>query len=79
LDEPVEADNSRSYPEGDGLEERTIAVLRERAPCEWEALVAALTDDLEDRLEAALDELQQADHVRYDGRRGGYVAIEDGE
>jgi len=42
----------------------------------WDALLAAVTDDVEQRLEDSLDELQEANVVKYSGRDGGYTLIE---
>ncbi|WP_416839802.1 DUF5805 domain-containing protein [Haloferax sp. DFSO52] len=43
----------------------------------WDELVSALTDDIEDRLESALQDLQSAGRVVYSGRHGGYTVAED--
>lgn len=44
----------------------------------WEELLAAVTGDIESRLEGSLQRLQTADELRYSGRQGGYV-LEDGD
>ncbi len=58
---------------GEGLEDRVESILRDGGCYDWDELVAALTDDVEERLEDALQELQAEDRVRYSGRNGGYV------
>lgn len=47
-------------------------------PLSWEELLAAVTGDIETRLETTLQRLQESDELRYSGRQGGYV-LEDGE
>lgn len=66
-----------SDPGGDGLETRVEAVLSEEGPLSWDALLDSLSGDLEDRLDEAMDELQANDRVRYSGRDGGYVLIDE--
>ena len=57
---------------GDDLEAEVLAMLSEE-PRDWDELLAALTADIEDRLDETLQRLQEADSVRYSGRDGGYV------
>lgn len=58
------------------LQERVLAVLADGAYYDWDELLAALTDDIEDRLEDTLQELQSDDRVRHSGRHGGYALRE---
>lgn len=58
------------------LETRIESILAESDPLSWEDLVAALTDNLEDRLDEALETLQEENRVRYSGRDGGYTLNE---
>lgn len=77
LDRP-EAPDDRSDPGGDGLEERILAVLGSASGgLSWDELVDALSGDLEDRLDGALDELQRENRVRHSGRHGGYVVSDE--
>lgn len=71
--EPAGDPSSDSEPRGRGLEDRVEAILSDGEFYDWDELVAALTDDVEDRLEEALQELQSQDRVRYSGRNGGYA------
>ncbi|MFB6301544.1 MAG: DUF5805 domain-containing protein [Haloferacaceae archaeon] len=77
------ADGSRertpeSEPTGsDGLDERVIGALAETGPLSWEDLLAAVTADVEDRLEETLQRLQADNRVQYSGRDGGYRLVED--
>jgi hypothetical protein len=65
-----------SDPGGRDLETRVHAVL-ESGPCSWDELVEAVVGDVEDELEATLDDLQARDRVRYSGRDGGYVLTDE--
>jgi len=59
-----------------GFEARVVDALGAEGHLDWDALVAELSADLEDRLEAALESLQSANRVRYSGRHGGYTLVE---
>jgi len=63
----------------DDLADRVLAILRSEGHCGWDDLVDRLTTDLEDRLDDALEELQQRNRVRYSGRHGGYTVVDDGQ
>ena len=63
-------------PGGDGLKDRVQEILADGDYYEWDDLLAELTDDIEERLEDALGELQTNNEVRYSGRHGGYVRDE---
>ncbi|MFQ3284006.1 MAG: hypothetical protein ACI9TI_000182 [Natronomonas sp.] len=76
-DDGPDGDVSDPTPGVNGLEERVLDVLREDEFADWDRLLAGVTDDIEDRLEAALDELQAAGRVKYSGRHGGYTVIDD--
>jgi hypothetical protein len=73
----VDGDISDDTPGGKRLKNRVLDVLRESEFADWETILAGVTDDVEERLEAALDELQSEDRIRYSGRRGGYTVIDD--
>jgi len=69
--------SAKSDDGGDGgLDDRVLSVLDGEEYLDWEALVEALTGDIESRLEDALQELQSRDEVRYSGRHGGYTRVE---
>ncbi|AEM56863.1 hypothetical protein HISP_06385 [Haloarcula hispanica N601] len=63
-------------PGGDGLEDRVREILADGDYYEWDDLLAELTDDIEERLEETLQELQSNNEVQYSGRHGGYVRDE---
>ena len=73
--EPASPD---ATPGVDGLKSRVLAVLEERGAADWDVLLAGVTDDIEERLEETLEELQAENRVRYSGRQGGYTVVEDG-
>ena len=58
--------------------DRILDVLDESGVTDWEALLSAVTDDFEARLEEALRELQSEGHVRHSPREGGYTVVDDG-
>jgi hypothetical protein len=74
-DEPP---SSNATPGVDGLKDRILDVLDSEEFADWDTLLAGVTDDIEDRLEETLDELQSEDRVRYSGRHGGYTVVDDG-
>jgi len=63
-------------PRGDGLKDRVQEILADGEYYEWDELLAELTDDIEERLEETLQELQSNNEVQYSGRHGGYVRDE---
>jgi hypothetical protein len=67
---------SGSNPRGNSLEDRILDILDGGDHYDWDELLSALTGDIEDRLEEALQELQSTGQVRYSGRHGGYVVDE---
>ena len=74
--EETEARSPDANPRGNGLEDRVVEALEDEPHCDWEELLAALTDDIEQRLDETLQELQSEGRVRYSGRHGGYVLDE---
>jgi len=75
-DTSVEPPSPDATPGGDGLKDRVQDILADGDYYEWDDLLAELTDDIEERLEAALQELQSNNKVQYSGRHGGYVRDE---
>jgi hypothetical protein len=63
--------------DGSELEPAVVDVLRDEGPLGWESLLAELTDDVEERLDETLQDLQEADRIRYSGRDGGYTLVDD--
>jgi len=63
-------------PRGHGFEDLLLDLL-DGEHRSWNELVAGLTDDIEDRLEESLTELQRRNRVQYNGRHGGYTLIDD--
>lgn len=58
------------------LTNRIRSLLEQEGPLDWDELLAALTDDVESRLDDSLDELQEKNVVRYSGRDGGYTLVD---
>ncbi|AKU07670.1 MULTISPECIES: DUF5805 domain-containing protein [Haloferax] len=58
------------------FEARIVEALAVDSHRSWDDLVSALTDDIEDRLESTLQELQSSGRVVYSGRHGGYTLAE---
>jgi hypothetical protein len=65
-----------SDPGGRDLEAGVREAL-ESGPRSWDELVEVVVGDVEDELEATLDELQDRNRVRYSGREGGYVLTDE--
>ncbi|MCU4717913.1 DUF5805 domain-containing protein [Halapricum hydrolyticum] len=61
---------------GDALAERVESALTAGEYYSWDELLAAITDNIEDRLEETLADLQDRNVVRYSGRNGGYTLVE---
>ncbi|GCF12499.1 hypothetical protein Harman_04340 [Haloarcula mannanilytica] len=75
-DGAVEPHSPDATPGGEALKDRVQDILADGDYYEWDDLLAELTDDIEDRLEDALQELQSENEVQYSGRHGGYVRDE---
>lgn len=67
--------SSDPEPQGKGLEDRVVDILDADEFYEWDELLDALTTDIEDRLEDALQELQAEGAVQHSGRNGGYTLV----
>jgi len=74
--EPTAIDDDNGDDGGTALKERIVGHLRESDHADFEELLAAMTDDVERRLDDALERLQAADRIRYSGRNGGYTLQE---
>ncbi|MFB6141799.1 MAG: DUF5805 domain-containing protein [Halorientalis sp.] len=74
--DPVEPEDSDPDPGGQPLEERVLDILRERGPQSWQDLRNEVAGDIEDRLEGALEILQNENRITHSGRAGGYILEE---
>ncbi|WP_396890819.1 DUF5805 domain-containing protein [Natronomonas sp.] len=74
----VKAETTNPTPGVDDLHRRILDVLDASEFADWDALLAGVTDDIEERLDDTLDELQSEDRIRYSGRHGGYTVVDDG-
>lgn len=55
------------------FETRVIEALSAAEHRSWDELLETLTDDIEDRLDETLQDLQAANRVQYSGRHDGYA------
>ncbi|MXR51191.1 hypothetical protein GRX03_06180 [Halovenus sp. WSH3] len=63
--------------EGKSLSAEITSLLDDEDALSWDELLAALTDDIEARLDDTLQELQDRNQVRYSGREDGYVLVDE--
>lgn len=75
---PVEPGSPDATPGGEALKRRVLEILRDEEFADWDELLAGVTDDVEDRLDEAVRELQSNDRIQYSGRDGGYTVVVDG-
>lgn len=73
--EGLDSDGDDDGDTGD-LSTEIVELLTEAEAMSWEELLAALTDDIETRLDETLQELQESNQIRYSGRADGYVLVE---
>ncbi|ADQ67174.1 hypothetical protein C499_05443 [Halogeometricum borinquense DSM 11551] len=71
-DEP-ESDGADESSGGSEFESRVLDALSPADHRSWDELLDALTDDIEDRLDETLQDLQASNRVQYSGRHGGYA------
>ncbi|QDX41260.1 DUF5805 domain-containing protein [Salarchaeum sp. JOR-1] len=68
-------------PGGDGVEtglkEDVRSCLESEGTLGWDELLAAVTDDVEDRVEEAIQSLEDEGAVRYRPREGGYTLVDE--
>ena len=79
IDSPAAEDtgeNADDEAQDDDLKDHVIDVLDDDEHLDWSAVLDAVTDDIEGRLEDTLAELQDDNVVRYSGRHGGYTLVE---
>lgn len=74
---PEEPTSPGSNPGGNALETRVLELL-ETDTYSWDELLAAVSDDVESRLDDALEGLQARNRIRYSGRHGGYTLVNEG-
>lgn len=74
--EPTES-NPDSVSGTADLEDRILTVLDQEEVLDWDELIDELVADIEDDVDAALSTLQDENHVRYSGRDGGYVRMDN--
>jgi hypothetical protein len=67
------------HPGDSALKDRILEVCRTAEVADWDDVRDGVTDDIHERIDDALSELQAEDVIRYSGRRDGYVVVEDGD
>lgn len=77
LERPEHA-SPNADPGGSVFEEQVLDALR-RDVQTWDELVAKLSENMEERLDETLQELQQQNRIRYSGRVGGYTIADNDE
>lgn len=78
-EETADADgnaDTEGTTQGSDLEDQVVEALATDEYRSWNELLEAVTNDIEDSLEATLQDLQAAGRVRYSGRNGGYTLDE---
>ncbi len=73
----LEGSSGSANPWGDGLETRVLTAFNSATILSWETLVDELSSNFEDRLEETLESLQQENRIRYSGRHGGYMLVDE--
>ncbi|UIO98937.1 DUF5805 domain-containing protein [Halobaculum sp. CBA1158] len=63
-------------PGGSNLEERLLEALANEDVMSFDGLVEAVAGDIEERVDETMGRLQSRGRVRYSGRDGGYVLVE---
>ncbi|SEL73346.1 DUF5805 domain-containing protein [Haloferax larsenii] len=71
------SNQNKSDGNNGGLSDRVVDALETQSYQSWDDLVSTLTENIEDRLESTLQELQSSGRVVYSGRHGGYTLAED--
>jgi hypothetical protein len=61
------------------LRARVIDALTADTYHEWDELLAIVSENIEERLDKTLAELQEASVITYSGRHGGYTLREDAD
>lgn len=76
---PSEGPCSDVDPGGDGLRTRILDVLEREGPCSWDEIVAEVTQELEDQVDAELEVLNRQGVIEQDSRTGNHRVTENGE
>ncbi|SFR68899.1 DUF5805 domain-containing protein [Halogeometricum limi] len=71
--EPTASEDADEAAGRGEFERRVLDALSAAEHRSWDDLIESLTDDIEDRLDETLQELQASNDVQYSGRHGGYA------
>jgi hypothetical protein len=69
--------SSDADPRGNDLEDRVLDALQEGGPLTFDGLVEAVRDDVERRVEDAVETLQSTNRIKHSPRRGYALAEDD--
>jgi len=72
----LEGSSDPDNPGGNDLETRVLGEFNSAETLSWETLVESLSSNFEDRLEDTLESLQEDNRIRYSGREGGYMLVD---
>lgn len=79
--EPEEGSSETVEPRGQteetGFESRVRSCLESEGTLDWDELLDAVTDGVEDQVDDAIRELENRGEVRYAPREGGYTLVDD--
>lgn len=73
--QPIEQKEQASRQEGEhssSIKDQVCNAISTQGPLEWQELIDVLTEDVETKLDRALEKLQADNKILYDGREGGY-------
>lgn len=71
--------NNSANTQTNSLRARVIDALTADTYHEWDELLAIVSENIEERLDKTLAELQEASVITYSGRHGGYTLREDAD
>lgn len=76
IPDPEDSTDDEPGDDEESLGGEVTTLLEDADALSWNELLAALTDDIESRLDETLQELQESNRIRYSGRADGYVLVE---
>lgn len=72
----VDADDGSEASSTAGMTETVLDVFDDDEFLGWEEILDRVTDDVESRLEDAIERLQEANRIRYSGKNDGYTLVD---
>lgn len=77
-DDPDEPTPGGATPGVETLKERILDTIEREGAADWDEILSEATENVEARLDEALDDLQSQDRIQHSGKEGGYVVVDDG-